>query len=68
MHELTLHLTPQAGDFMSVFQRVKFPLTWLVERSRYAAEKAKIVCTTYTLQYWRCLKEYCNEHQRPNPF
>jgi hypothetical protein len=22
--------TPQAGDFMSVFQRVKFPLTWLV--------------------------------------
>jgi hypothetical protein len=23
-------LTPQAGDFMSVFQRVKFPLTWLV--------------------------------------
>jgi hypothetical protein len=24
-------LTPQAGDFMSVFQRVKFPLTWLVK-------------------------------------
>jgi hypothetical protein len=22
--------TPQAGDFMSVVQRVKFPLTWLV--------------------------------------
>jgi hypothetical protein len=24
----------QAGDFISVFQRVKLPLTWLVERSR----------------------------------
>ena len=28
----SLALTPQAGDFMSVFQRVKFPLTWLVIR------------------------------------
>ncbi|OFE13455.1 hypothetical protein PHACT_10165 [Pseudohongiella acticola] len=25
------YLTPQAGDFISVFQRVKFPLTWLVK-------------------------------------
>jgi hypothetical protein len=26
------NITPQAGGFMSVFQRVKFPLAWLVKR------------------------------------
>jgi hypothetical protein len=30
-------LTPQAGDFMSVFQRVKFPLTWLVRLCKHYA-------------------------------
>jgi hypothetical protein len=30
MLTILIVITPQAGDFMSVFQRVKFPLTWLV--------------------------------------
>ena len=51
---------------MSVFQRVKFPLTWLVERSRYAAE-VKVVCTSLTFNF-EGFEENYHEHRRTSPF